>query len=111
MYWDDPFPPRPTAEQRKKKAAKEAARMEKKGRALPPLGLTGRQIASTFWGKAWCKNLESYSDYENRLPRGRSYVRSGSVLDLRIEPSRVSALVQGTRTYTVTISIRPVDAP
>jgi uncharacterized Zn finger protein len=71
--------------------------------------LAGRQIAGTFWGKAWCQNLESYSDYENRLPRGRSYVRSGSVLDLQIAPSRVAALVQGTRLYQVSIEVHPVD--
>jgi len=90
-------------------AAKQVAALEKKGKKLSPVRLEGRAIASTFWGKAWCQNLESYSDYENRLPRGRSYVRNGSVIDLRIEPGKVTALVQGTHLYTVTIGISPVD--
>src|SRR5207249_8055674 len=56
-------------------------------------------------GKAWCDNLESYSDFENRLPRGRSYLRNGSVVDLKIEAGKVSALVSGSDLYTVTISV------
>jgi uncharacterized Zn finger protein len=109
MGWYYGWAPRPTAAERRKKAEKQMAALEKKGRKLSPVILEGRRIASTFWGKAWCDNLESYSDYENRLPRGRSYVRSGSVLDLQIEPSRVSALVQGSSLYTVGISVGPVE--
>jgi SWIM zinc finger len=107
--WSPSWAPRPTAAQRQQKAKKQIAALEKKGKKLSPVLLEGRKIASTFWGKAWCDNLESYSDYENRLPRGRSYVRSGSVLDLQIEPSRISALVQGTSLYTVGISISAVE--
>jgi uncharacterized Zn finger protein len=68
----------------------------------------GRQIAATFWGKAWCRNLESYRDYENRLPRGRSYVRHGSVLDLNITTGKITALVCGSELYEVGISIQPL---
>jgi uncharacterized Zn finger protein len=71
--------------------------------------LEGRTIAATFWGKAWCRNLESYSDYESRLPRGRSYVRSGSVLDLQLTAGEIKALVQGTSLYRVSITVTPVD--
>jgi hypothetical protein len=110
MSWYYGWAPRPTAAQRAKKALKQVAALEKKGQKLHPVKLAGRTIAATFWGKAWCKNLESYSDYENRLPRGRSYVRSGSVIDLQIAPAKVTALVQGTSLYTVTIEIGPVDA-
>ena len=61
---------------------------------------------ATFWGKAWCDNLESYSDYANRLPRGRTYVRNGSVIDLRITDGKVEALVQGSDLYKIAIGFR-----
>lgn len=111
MGWSYDWAPRPTVADRKKKAAKQAAALEKKGQKLAPVVLSGTKIADTFWGKAWCHNLESYSDYESRLPRGRSYVRSGSVLDLQITAGEVKALVQGTRLYTVAIRITPVEEP
>ena len=82
----------------------------KTGRLLSPVTLTGRTVASSFWGKAWCANLESYRDYEYRLPRGRSYVRSGAVLDLQIAPGRIAAVVAGSRPqpYTVEVNIKPL---
>jgi hypothetical protein len=80
----------------------------KRGRALSPILIDALKIAKTFWGKAWCENLERYSDYANRLPRGRSYVRNGSVLDLQIEPCVVSALVSGTRVYEVEVKIAAI---
>ena len=64
------------------------AALRKRGRAVDPVIIELRKIAHTFWGKAWCDNLESYSDYANRLPRGRTYVRNGSVIDLRSDPVR-----------------------
>jgi hypothetical protein len=81
-----------------------------KGRPVSPVSIEGRAIARSFWGKSWCSNLERYSDFANRLPRGRTYVRNGSVVDLQIATSRVSALVSGSRLYTVTIAIAPVTA-
>ena len=68
----------------------------------------GRTIVKTFWGKAWCENLERYSDYENRLPRGRTYVRNGSVIDLQIAPGEISATVSGSAIYKVKVKIAPV---
>jgi uncharacterized Zn finger protein len=97
----------PVAE-RRRKAAREAARIRKKGAATSPVVITGRTIARTFWGKAWCDNLERYSDYANRLPRGRSYVRNGSVLDLQLAPAQISAVVVGSRIYHVDISVAAV---
>ena len=82
--------------------------MKKAGRNVSPVEIVGRKIATTFWGEAWCKNLEAYSDYSNRLPRGRSYVRNGSVVDVQIEAGRVCALVSGTDLYTVEIAIKPL---
>lgn len=83
----------------------------KKGRPPAPVGpLQGKKIANTFWGKAWCENLESYSDYATRLPRGRSYVRHGAVVDLSIAAGKITALVSGSSLYEVTITIQPLAA-
>jgi len=82
--------------------------MKKSGRDIRPVAITGRKIARTFWGEAWCKNLEAYSDYANRLPRGRTYLRNGSVIDLQIEAGRVRALVSGSDLYDVEIMIKPL---
>lgn len=94
------------AAERRAKAARYAQSLEKKrGTKLAPIAIEGRQIARSFWGKAWCDNLEAYSDFSNRLPRGRTYVRNGSVIDLQIEPGKITALVSGSEVYTLTISI------
>ncbi len=77
---------------------------------LKPVVITGRTIAHTFWGKAWCKNLESYSDFANRLPRGRTYARGRAILDLRIEEGHVHATVRGQRLYRVEIRIDTISA-
>ena len=75
---------------RRRKAEREVEKLRKRGAVVSPVKIEGRQIARTFWGKAWCDNLEGYRDYENRLPRGRTYVRNGSVVDLRITPREVT---------------------
>lgn len=93
---------------RRQQAAKKLAKLAKGGRVLAPVLPQGRAIAATFWGKAWNKNLEAYSDYSNRLPRGRTYVRNGSVLDLQIQPGEVRALVSGSEIYAVSIQVAPV---
>lgn len=100
----------PVAE-RRKKAEKVAAKMQKKGVVLTPV-IGGRgSIAKTFWGKAWCENLERYSDYENRLPRGRTYVRNGAVIDLKIAEGTVQAQVMGSSLYKVAVNVTGVPAP
>ncbi|MSU20619.1 MAG: hypothetical protein EXS30_04410 [Pedosphaera sp.] len=95
--------------QRRANAARKIAKMTKGGRAASPINLQGRAISTTFWGKAWCDNLESYSDYSNRLPRGRTYVRNGSVVDLQITEGKVSALVSGSELYKIEIKIKPLN--
>ncbi|MEI6562540.1 MAG: hypothetical protein WCO68_10755 [Verrucomicrobiota bacterium] len=107
MSWFS-YRPYVSVAERRALAAKEAAKMAKKGITLSPVAIKGRAIATTFWGKAWCKHLESFSDYENRLPRGRSYVRNGSVIDLKIEPTKITAQVMGSSLYKQTISIAPI---
>jgi uncharacterized Zn finger protein len=87
---------------------REMDRLEKKGHPVSPVVVGGGAIVKTFWGKAWCDNLERYSDFANRLPRGRTYVRNGSVLDLQIAPGEIKALVSGSRLYKVKLTITPV---
>ncbi|MBI5346928.1 MAG: SWIM zinc finger family protein [Chlamydiae bacterium] len=94
--------------EKKRKAEKHLKSLGKKGKKLNPITIKGRNIANTFWGKAWCENLESYSDYENRLPRGRSYVRNGSVLDLQITQGKIKAQVMGSYLYEIEIEIKPM---
>lgn len=91
--------------ERKRKAAKKAEQLAKQGKKPEPVNIEGRTIAKTYWGKSWCENLESYSDFANRLPRGRSYVRNGLVVDLKIAAGSVTALVSGSSTYKVTIDV------
>lgn len=99
----------PVAE-RRRQAAAEMAKLKKKGHAVSPVVIQGRAIATTVWGKAWCANLEGYGDYANRLPRGRTYVRNGSVVDLQISPGRIEARVSGSSIYTATVTVKPLPA-
>lgn len=94
--------------QRRREAALEMEALAKKGQRVSPVVIEGRSIAHTFWGKAWCQNLERYSDYSNRLPRGRTYVRNGSVVDLALGPGKVAARVSGSRLYHVEIKVTPL---
>ena len=102
-YWG--FRPYVPVARRRAQAAREVEKLKKKGRRLAPVVIEGRKIAQSFWGKAWCDNLERYSDFESRLPRGRTYVRNGSVIDLQIERGQVRALVCGSEIYKVKIDI------
>lgn len=97
-----------TVSSRKAKAEKHLAAAAKKKLVYDPVRIEGRTIARSFWGKGWNHNLESYSDYENRLPRGRSYLSSGQVLDLKIGAGRIDALVMGSSLYRVEICIAPL---
>jgi uncharacterized Zn finger protein len=95
---------------RRQQAAREMEKLKRKGHPMSPVTIEGRKIVSTFWGNAWCENLERYSDYSNRLPRGRTYVRNGSVIDLHVAPGEVKALVSGSSIYKVTVKVSPVKA-
>ncbi len=94
---------------KKAKAVKHAAKIAKKQKREPsPVVASGRKMAKSFWGLAWCDNLEAYQDYANRLPRGATYLRNGSVVDLVIQPKRVDAIVAGSTPYTISIDIQPL---
>lgn len=98
----------PVAE-KKAKAKKLAAKMQKKGKELSPVEIEGSKIAKSWWATAWNKNLESYSDYANRIGRGRTYVRNGSVIHLDLSKGKADAIVAGSSPYNVSVTIKPMS--
>src|SRR2546421_3837897 len=107
-YYGFGWKPYVSVGERRRKAAREMEKRRKQGHTVSPVSIEGRAIAKTFWGKAWCENLERYSDYANRLPRGRTYVRNGSVVDLQITPGAIQAYVSGSELYEVALQVAPV---
>ena len=105
---ESPWPSYIPVAERRHKAKLAMERLRKKGHIVSPVQIEGRVIANTFWGKAWCDNLERYRDYQYRIERGRTYVRNGSVVDLQIAPRDVRATVSGSRLYNVNIAIADV---
>lgn len=110
-YWDTGFYSQPNASELKRNAAASRKKEAKKGNVLEPVVVQGRTLVKNWWGKAWCSNLEQYADYENRLDRGKRYVRTGAVLDLKIKKGKILARVQGTRKapYKIEIRISPLS--
>jgi uncharacterized Zn finger protein len=108
-YWG--YPRYVSVAEKKIKAAKKLKKLKKKMPDIKPVVIEGNALARTWWGKSWNKNLERYADYTNRIGRGRSYVRHGAVLDLKIDSGKVTALVQGTvsRPYEVVINIKAIN--
>jgi len=102
------FPEYVPVAERRRRAARELKKRLGKGEVAAPIVIEGREIATTFWGKAWCEHLEGHADLATRLPRGRTYARNGSVVDLRIAPGEVKALVAGSELYEVRVGIRPL---
>ncbi len=93
---------------RRRRAQKKMEALRKKGVDVQPVQIDGRKIAKSFWGEAWCTHLESFSDFENRLPRGRTYVRNGSVCHLEMAKGHIAAKVSGSELYDVKVTIKPL---
>lgn len=74
-------------------------------------GNSRSKICKSWWGDAWCRNLDRYADWDNRIDRGRSYLRNGTVIDLKMNGGEIYAKVQGSREtpYTVKITIDPIN--
>ena len=111
-YWDTSLNyKQPDTAQIRKNASLTEKKEKKKGKTLEPVIIEGRKIVTTWWGQAWCDNLEKYADYESRLERGTRYVRTGAVIDLKIQKGKVQARVQGRRKapYKVEIRISPLS--
>ncbi len=98
------------AQERKERLQREIAKRQKRGEKFEPLPapVGQKKLSTTFWGQAWCRNLESYQVYESRLPRGRSYLRQGKVYNLEIEPGKLSAVVAGSELYDTSVTIKPL---
>lgn len=90
---------------RRARADRQIERLRRKGMEILPVRIEGRCIARTFLGKAWCSHIEGFGDYSNRLPRGRTYIRNGSVCHLDIASGEVNALVMGSEMYRVTVKV------
>jgi len=107
MSYGSDYPEYVTVAEKKEKNKKKYEKLSKKNPDISPVVITGSKLAATWWGKAWNNNLETYSDYSNRMPRGRSYIRHGAILDLKITPGGITALVQGSRAkpYVINIAI------
>jgi uncharacterized Zn finger protein len=108
MWYDFARRPYVPVAERRRQAERKLAKLKKQGRSVAPVTIEGRTIAKSFWGKSWCTNLEQYSDFANRLPRGRTYARNGSVVDLQIAKGEVTAMVAGSELYEIMIKIAPV---
>ncbi len=108
--WDSGWPRYVPVAERREKAKRKVNKMRKKGQELEPVEIEGRKIARTFWGEGWCDHLESFSDYANRLPRGRSYVRNGLVCHLVLSECRIEAMVMGSKVYNVEVIIKKLPA-
>jgi uncharacterized Zn finger protein len=99
-----------SAAQRKAKARREVAKREKKGQQLLPVHVEGLKLGKTFWGKAWCEHIETFSDFQSRLPRGKTYVRNESIVDLQVRTGMITAMVMGSELYTIRVRITPLSA-
>lgn len=99
-----------SVEELRQSAERSAEKASKKGKELHPVIVQGRKLVESWWGQAWCHNLEQYADYDSRLERGKRYVRSRTVIDLVIQNGKISARVQGSRKtpYKVEIRISPL---
>lgn len=107
MYWS-PYVP---VAARRANARREMDKLRKKGKDIRPIEINGRKITRTFWGNAWCDHLEQFSDYANRLPRGKTYVRNGSVCHLEIDKGEIRAIVSGSELYQIKVAIKPLAKP
>ncbi len=105
------YPKYVSISEKKDKAQKQIEKLKKKDKGINPVIIKGKKIAETWWGIAWNKNLESYADFSNRISRGKSYVKNGFILDLKINSGEVTALVQGSgnKPYKITITMKPLS--
>jgi uncharacterized Zn finger protein len=110
-YYDYQWPPYVSVAEKRARAERKLKQLCKKNPGIRPIAIEGRTLAHTWWGKAWNRNLESYADYQNRIGRGRSYVRHGAVLDLQIKKGKVQALVMGSgrNPYKVDVTIKAIS--
>lgn len=100
-----------TKAEKRRKIEEKLVRLRKNYSNVTPVTIEGSDLAKSWWGKAWCTNLESYADYKSRLSRGKNYVKQGAVLDLKIEEGRVQSKISGSgsKIYDCEIHIERVS--
>ena len=64
-----------------------------------------QSYGQTWWGKQWLQALTQI-DYDNRLPRGRTYANKGAVKSLEILDGLITAKVRGSRSRPYTVRVR-----
>ena len=108
MHWYPRYVP---VDARRVRTVLEMHDLRARGVNVQPIEVRGRTIARSFWGRRWCAHLESFTDYESRLPCGRPYVRNGSVCHLDIQSGGVDALVVGSALHHVVVRIGTLEQP
>ncbi len=111
MSWGySQYPKYVTVAEKKARAEKKLQQLKKKTPGIRPVVIVGSTLARSWWAKTWNRSLERYADYRNRIDRGKSYVRHGAVLDLKITSGKVRALVMGSasKPYEVVVDILPM---
>ena len=108
--FDDPFGDSYVRVKKRRETAESiAARLTAEGEELQPVKAHGKAIASSFWGRVWCRAIEDWQDYESRLPAGRSLLKNGGVIDLKLSENRAQAQVVADRLYQVQIRFEGVE--
>ncbi len=72
-----------------------------------------KPFGASWWGGAWIEALEQRARLDpNRLPRGRTYARTGAVGPITLARGEVRASVQGSRRepYDVLVRVRQFSA-
>lgn len=105
----DEYTPRLSVKALGKLAAERLATLRAEGEELHPVVNTTRKLASNFWGSAWMRHLARCEAGGLCLAPGRSLLRHGCVLNLRIAPGLIQALVSAEELYDVNLSIAPLD--
>lgn len=91
------------------RAKKKMKKLARTGLDVQPIEAFRGPITKTFWGKEWCRHIESFQEVTNRLQRGQTYVHNGSVCHLAIEPGKVTAYVAGSEPYKVNIDVKKLS--
>lgn len=106
----DDSSPRLKAADLQKLAQQRLARLQAEGEELHPVVNTTRKLAANFWGSAWMKQLAHCESGGMCLAPGRTLLRHGCVLDIRIAPCTISAIISADELYEVSLRLAPLDS-
>ncbi len=79
------------------------------GESLNPVVSRSRKLATRFWGSAWMRHLAVCESGGLCLAPGRTLLRHGCVLDIRVAPGLVSAKVSAEELYEIELRLAPPD--